>query len=244
MHCNITFVLANAIVMTKDEIIQTIKLQKNDKNIEGQKRFGIRGAESYGLSMPQLRIIAKGIGKNHALAQELWYTNIREARHIAVMIADKNKVTEKLMEKWLSDFDSWDIVDNCCSNLFCRTSFAYTKAHEWSTRTREYEKRTAFSLMAYLAVHDKKQQDKSFEQFLEIIIRESDDERNFVKKAVNWALRQIGKRNIRLCNKALAVCKIIQAKGDAASRWIAADAFRELNKYKQDGRIKSVGSIN
>lgn len=98
--------------------------------------------------------------------------------------------------------------------------------------------------MAFLAVHDKKQSDKAFDEFLEIIIRESDDQRNFVKKAVNWALRQIGKRNIRLCNKAIAACKTIHAKGDAASRWIANDALRELEKYKQEGRIKSVGSIS
>ncbi len=230
--------------MDKDEIVQIIKLQRNEKNILGQKRFGITGAESYGLSMPQLKSIAKSVGKNHALAQELWATQIREARHIAVMIAEKDKVTEMMMEKWVMDFDSWDIVDNCCSRLFCRAPFAYSKVTEWSALKREFEKRAAFSLMAFLAVHDKKQSDKAFEEFLEIIIRESDDQRNFVKKAVNWALRQIGKRNIRLCNKAIAVCKTIHAKGDAASRWIANDALRELEKYKQEGRIKSVGSIS
>ncbi len=230
--------------MDKDEIVQIIKLQRNEKNILGQKRFGITGAESYGLSMPQLKSIAKSVGKNHALAQELWATQIREARHIAVMIAEKDKVTEMMMEKWVMDFDSWDIVDNCCSRLFCRAPFAYSKVTEWSALKREFEKRAAFSLMAFLAVNDKKQSDKAFEEFLEIIIRESDDQRNFVKKAVNWALRQIGKRNIRLCNKAIAVCKTIHAKGDAASRWIANDALRELEKYKQEGRIKSVGSIS
>ncbi len=231
-------------VMNTNEIVQAIKLQRNEKNILGQKRFGITGAESYGLSMPQLRSIAKSVGKNHALAQDLWATQIREARHIAVMIAEKDKVTERLMERWVKDFDSWDIVDNCCSTLFCRTPFAYNKVLEWSNRKREFEKRAAFSLMAFLAVHDKKQSDKAFDEFLEIIIRESDDQRNFVKKAVNWALRQIGKRNIRLCNKAIAACKTIHAKGDAASRWIANDALRELEKYKQEGRIKSVGSIS
>lgn len=230
--------------MDKDEIVQIIKLQRNEKNILGQKRFGITGAESYGLSMLQLKSIAKSVGKNHALAQELWATQIREARHIAVMIAEKDKVTERLMERWVKDFDSWDIVDNCCSRLLCRTPFAYNKVTEWSARKREFEKRAAFSLMAFLAVHDKKQSDKAFEEFLEIIIRESDDQRNFVKKAVNWALRQIGKRNIRLCNKAIASCKTIHSKGDAASRWIANDALRELEKYKQEGRIKSVGSIS
>lgn len=231
-------------VMNTNEIVQAIKLQRNEKNILGQKRFGITGAESYGLSMPQLRSIAKSVGKNHTLAQDLWATQMREARHIAVMIAEKDKVTERLMERWVKDFDSWDIVDNCCSTLFCRTPFAYNKVLEWSNRKREFEKRAAFSLMAFLAVHDKKQSDKAFDEFLEIIIRESDDQRNFVKKAVNWALRQIGKRNIRLCNKAIASCKTIHEKGDAASRWIANDALRELKKYKQEGRIKSVGSIS
>lgn len=229
--------------MNTEEIMDIIRSNKNDKNIEGQKRFGITGAESYGLSMPQLRTIAKDIGKNHSLALQLWNTNIREARHIATMIAEKDKLSEKQMEQWVSGFDSWDIVDNCCSTLFCRTPFAYDKVLEWSNRKREFEKRAAFSLMAYLAVHDKKQTDEPFEKFLFIIVRESHDQRNFVKKAVNWALRQIGKRNVRLCNKAIAACQEIQAKGDSSSRWIAADALRELKKYKQEGRIKSVGSV-
>ncbi len=228
--------------MTKEEVLQIIEQNANGVNAVSQKKFGINAAHSYGLTVPQLRSIAKVIGKNHSLATQLWSTGIHDAKHIAAMIADTQQVTEPLMEKWIKDFDSWDIVDGCCSAVFCRTPYAYSKAEEWSTRTKEFEKRASFSLMAYLAVHDKKQKDAPFEKFLEIILRESSDERNFVKKAVNWALRQIGKRNIRLCNKAIVTAKKIQTKGDKASRWVAADALRELLTYKQQGRIKSVGS--
>src|SRR5690606_29098402 len=154
--------------MNTHEIVQAIKLQRNEKNILGQQRFGITGAESYGLSMPQLRSIAKSVGKNHALAQDLWATQIHQARHMPVLTAEKETVTARLKEKWVKDFDSWVIVDNCCSTLFCRTPFAYNKVLEWSNRKREFEKRAAFSLMAFLAVHDKKQSDKAFDEFLEI----------------------------------------------------------------------------
>lgn len=195
-----------------------------------------------GLSVPQMRKLAKQIGVNHSLALQLWKTKIHEAQHIATMITDPKRVTEKLMEQWLKDLNSWDLVDGTCSNVFRKTALAYAKVKEWSTRKKEFEKRAAFSLIAYLAVHDKKEADKPFEDFLEIIKRESDDERNFVKKAINWALRQIGKRNVRLCKKAIKTAKEIYAKGDASSRWIATDALRELEKYQKEGKIKSVGS--
>jgi 3-methyladenine DNA glycosylase AlkD len=226
---------------TVEAILKEIKKLSSPEIVLSQQRYGISNVNSYGLTTPQLRIIAKQIGKNHELAIELWKTKIHEARHIAIMIADPKLTTEKLLEQWLKDFNSWDIVDNCCSTLIRKTPFAYTKAMEWTSKEKEYEKRAGFTMMAQLAVHDKKAEDKKIEQFLPYLIAHSHDERNFVKKASNWALRSIGKRNERLCVKAIAAAKKMQAKGDASSKWIAADALRELEKYLKEGRIGNVG---
>jgi 3-methyladenine DNA glycosylase AlkD len=226
---------------TTEEVIKEMKKVSSSKTIASQERFAISSVNNIGMTVPQIRTLAKKIGKNHALALQLWKTNIHEAQHIAAMIADPDEVTEKLMEQWLRDFNSWDIVDGCCSGLFRKTPLAYTKAIEWSKREKEFEKRAGFTMMAMLAVHDKKAEDKKFEQFFPFLIKESSDERNFVKKAVNWALRQIGKRNERLCKKTIKVAKEIYSKGDASSRWIATDALRELERYLREGKIKNVG---
>jgi 3-methyladenine DNA glycosylase AlkD len=226
---------------TIEEVIKEMKKLSSSKTIASQERFAIGSVNNIGMTVPQMRAVAKKIGKNHPLALLLWKTKIHEARHIAAMIADPIQVTEKLMEQWLRDFNSWDIVDGCCSGLFDKTEIAFEKAVEWSKREKEFEKRAGFTMMATLAVHDKKSEDKKFEQFFPLIIKASGDERNFVKKAVNWALRQIGKRNERLCKKAIKVAKEIHSKGDSSSRWIATDALRELEKYLKEGRIKNVG---
>jgi 3-methyladenine DNA glycosylase AlkD len=230
--------------MNVEDVLKEIKKNSSSSALKAQEYFGISVENSYGLTTPQMRIIAKKIGTNHSLAVQLWKTKVHEARHIASMIADPMRTDEKLMEQWLKDFNSWDLVDGCCSSLFRKTTHAYAKALEWTTREKEFEKRAGFTMMAQLAVHDKKSPDKSMEQFLEPIIRESSDHRNFVRKAVNWALRQIGKRNERLCKKAIAAAKNIQKKNDPSSKWIAADALRELEKYQKDGKIKTVGLIH
>ena len=224
-----------------DEILKEMKKVSSAKAKAAKEYFGISTGTSYGLTTPQSKAIAKKIGKNHALALELWKTKVHEACHIASLIADPLQTDERLMEKWLKDFNSWDIVDGTCTYLFRKHPLAYEKALEWSSREKEFEKRAGFTMMANLAVHDKKASDKMMEQFFEPILRESSDERNFVRKAVNWALRQIGKRNERLCRKAIAVAKQMQKKGDASSRWIAADALRELERYQKEGKIKNVG---
>ena len=224
-----------------DEVITELKKLSSPKRISSQEYFGIKNVQSFGLTVPQMRAIAKRIGINHPLALQLWKTKIHEARHIASMIADEKFLTEKLMEQWLKDLNSWDIVDGCCSNYFRKSPVAYQKAMEWTSPKKEFEKRAGFSLMCYLAVHDKKAEDKKFEQFLPLIKKHSDDERNFVRKAVNWALRQIGKRNERLCKKTISIGKEISKKEDASSRWIATDALRELEKYLKDGKIRDVG---
>jgi 3-methyladenine DNA glycosylase AlkD len=228
-------------MQTVEEVVSEIKKLSSDKGKAAQAYFKIENINNYGLTVPQMRTIAKKIGRNHKVAIELWKTKIHEARHIAAMTADPKQVTEKLMEQWLKDFNSWDIVDGCCLTLFDKTLFAWQKAVEWTNRAKEFEKRAAFSMMAILAVHDKKAEDGRFEQFFPYIVNASTDERNFVRKAVNWALRQIGKRNERLCKKAVSVAKEIYKKGDSTSRWIAADALRELQKYQKEGKIRNIG---
>lgn len=227
---------------TVEKIIDQLKELSSPGGKSKQEYFGINTTQSFGLTTPQMRIVAKKIGKNHDLALKLWKTGHHEAKHIAIFIADPKLITEKLMEDLLKDFSSWDTVDNCCGTLFTKTPYAFEKAVQWTKNKTEFQKRAGFVLMAELAIHNKTAEDKKYEKFFPHIIRESHDERNFVKKAVNWALRQIGKRNERLCKKAIEVAKKIHAKGDTASRWIASDALRELEKYQKEGRIRNIGT--
>jgi 3-methyladenine DNA glycosylase AlkD len=226
---------------TVEKIIDELKNLSSDKGKSAQQYFGIDTSRSFGLTTPQMRMMAKKIGKNHKLAMQLWKTGHHEAKHIAIFIADPKQVDERLMEELLKDFNSWDTVDNCCGTLFTKTPFAFDKAIKWTKNKTEFQKRAGFTMMAELAIHDKVSHDKKYENFFPHIIRESHDERNFVKKAINWALRQIGKRNMRLCNQAISVAKEIYNKGDASSRWIASDALRELEKYKKEGKIRDIG---
>ena len=211
-----------------EEILIKLKSLSNPKAVAGMARFGINPKDTFGVSIPVLRKMAKQIGKNHLLAQKLWTSGIHEARILAGMIDPPEEVTEKQMEKWVKDFDSWDVCDQVCSNLFDKTKFAHKKAIEWSKRREEFVKRAGFVLMAALAVHDKETGDKEFLKFLPIIKREATDDRNFVKKAVNWALRQIGKRNSALNKIAIQTAKEIQKIDSKSAKWIASDAIREL----------------
>ena len=212
----------------KNDILNKLKALSNPKAVEGMARYGINPENTYGVSIPNLRKIAGETGKNHALAQELWASGIHEARILASMIDDPNMATEEQLESWVKDFDSWDVCDQCCMNLFKKTGLAYSKADEWSESDEEFVKRAGFVLMACLAVSDKKADDRQFEIFLPIIKREASDSRNFVKKAVNWALRQIGKRNANLNKKAIETSKEIQKMDSRSAKWIASDAIREL----------------
>ena len=181
-----------------EQILERLQSLANPQNVAGMKRYGINTNNTLGISIYTLRPLAKEIGLDHSLALELWESSIHEARILACYIDDPKLVTEDQMERWAADFNSWDICDQVCSSLFDQTPHAYSKAHQWSERHEEFVKRAAFVLMAALAVHDKKAPDERFEEFLPIITRHATDGRNFVKKAVNWALRQIGKRNRRL----------------------------------------------
>jgi len=224
--------------MQYEEILKRLNSLANPENVAGMTRFGINPKGTLGISLYTLRPMAKEIGKDHKLARQLWKSGIHEARILAGMVDEPEKVTEKQMESWVRDIDSWDVCDQVCSNLFDKTSFAYDKAVEWSSRKEEFVKRSGFVLMACLAVHDKKADNEVFESFFPIIKREAHDERNFVKKAVNWALRQIGKRNLALNRKAVKAAKEIQKMDSKSARWIASDALRELTGEKVQKRLK------
>ena len=221
-----------------EEVINELKKHYNPHNIEGMKRYGIKVDKAFGVNAPTMYAIAKRIGKNHKLALELWQTGYHEARHIAAMIDDPKLVTKSQMNKWVKDFNSWDICDGTCSNLFRKTPFTVEKILEWCEKKEEYIRRAGFSLLCYVAVHDKKRDDKDFLQFFPLIKKHSVDERNFVKKAVNWALRQIGKRSKFLNKEALKLAKEIQTLDSKSARWIANDAIRELTNPKILARIK------
>ncbi len=214
--------------MECDELLKRLKLMSNPKAVEGMARFGINPHNTYGVSIPDLRRIAKEVGKDHALAQELWQSGIHEARIIACLVDDPKSVKEEQLDRWVRDFDSWDVCDQCCSNLFDKTKFAYDKTVEWANQSEEFVKRAGFTMMAVLAVHDKKATDADFLRFLPIIKDQSVDERNYVKKAVNWALRQIGKRNQNLNKAAIKTANEIRTIDSKSARWIASDALREL----------------
>lgn len=215
------------------ELVAHLRTLASPRDAEGQRRFGISpSVELLGIRAPVLRAIARAHRRNHALALELWATGVHEARIIATLIDDPKAVTRGQMERWVRDCDNWAVTDACGCVLFDRTPFATEKAHAWSGRSAEFVKRTGFALMAGMAVHRKELPDEVFLEFLPNIRREAVDGRNFVKKAVNWALRQIGKRNPRLRRAAIAEARIIHRLDSPSARWIAADALRELRRAK------------
>jgi 3-methyladenine DNA glycosylase AlkD len=223
--------------MNCQEILQELASRYDPRAVEGMARFGIVTTKAYGWSAPALRRLARKIGRDHALAQELWTSEILEARALAALIDLPEKVSERQMEKWAKDFDNWAVCDSACGSLFRYTKYAHAKCVEWSSRQEEFVKRAAFALMAGLAVADKAASDQAFLKFLPLIKRAATDERNFVKKAVNWGLRQIGKRNRRLNRAAIAAAREIHRLDSPAARWIASDALRELQSPAVQGRL-------
>jgi 3-methyladenine DNA glycosylase AlkD len=219
-------------------ILQTLRSLAGPEAVEGMARYGINPKHTLGISAPILRNMAKEIGSDHNTALALWKTGVREARTLAALVDEPNSVTEAQAERWARDLDSWDICDGLCNCLLRKTAFAHSKAVEWSTREEEFVKRAGFVLMACLAVHDKQSPDKIFSGYLPLIKREAVDERNFVKKAVNWALRQIGKRNIELNKRAIKAAESIVRIDSKSARWIARDALRELRSAAVQERLK------
>ncbi|MGA2678185.1 MAG: DNA alkylation repair protein [Sedimentisphaerales bacterium] len=225
--------------MNCNQVINALKSLADPDYLAGMTNFAIHTDRALGVSAPRMRKLAKEIGTNHKLALELWESGIHEAMVIAALIDDLKRVTKSQMNNWVRQFDNWAVCDVCCGMLFDKTPFAWDKAIEWPQRKEEFVRRAGFVLMAALAVHDKRAPDKKFLPFFNIIKRYADDERNFVKKAVNWALRQIGKRNKMLNKKAVAVAKEIRKTDSPAARWIAADAIRELTNKKILARLRS-----
>lgn len=222
---------------TVEQVLQELASKAQPGSLEGMARFAIVGDQRMGVSVPDMRKIAKGIGKNHQLALELWETGIPEAMIVAGMIADASALTEEQMEDWVVDINSWDICDQVCMNLFEKSPLAKKKIYDWSEREEEFVKRAAYALIACLAWHDKEAADEEFTWFFPLIVAGADDERNFVKKAVNWALRNIGKRNQYLNQQAILTARQIREIDSKSARWIASDALRELESEKVRERL-------
>jgi 3-methyladenine DNA glycosylase AlkD len=218
--------------------LNRLKEKANPDNLEGMARFGITIDHRLGVSVPDMRKLAKEFAQDHRLALDLWKTGIDEARILASMIDDPEQVTLKQGERWVKDFNSWDVCDQVCMNLFEKTPWAWQKIIEWAGREEEFVKRAAFSLMACLAWHDKKAPDENFIRLFSLLRRGANDERNFVRKAVNWALRNIGKRNIRLNRAAIHLAEEIGRIDSKTARWIASDAIRELQSNAVQQRLK------
>jgi 3-methyladenine DNA glycosylase AlkD len=222
-----------------NDTMKRLRRMENATNVAGMARFGIRPqTKVLGISVNSLRTMAKEIGRDHRLALRLWGSGYHEARVLACLIDDPKEVTEEQMEAWVRGFDSWDICDQCCSNLFDKTPLAYHKALEWTAREEEFVRRAGYVMMAALSVHDKAAGDDKFLAFLPVIVAGSGDDRNFVKKAVNWALRQIGKRNRRLNKAAIKAGEKIAKSESSSARWIASDALRELRSEKTRKRLR------
>ena len=224
--------------MEYEEIIRKLHSLANPENLKGMARYGINQKNNLGISIYQLRPLAKEIGRNHALALRLWDSKIHDARLLACFIDDPEKVTAEQMDRWADDFDSWDICDQACTSLFDLSSLAYEKVYQWANHEKEFVKRAAFSIIAGLAVHDKYATDKDFECFFPLLIQHAVDDRNYVKKAVNWALRNIGKRNLYLNQVALKTANEMQTMDSKSARWIASDAIRELTSQKVLQRLE------
>jgi 3-methyladenine DNA glycosylase AlkD len=223
---------------TKAEVLSELKKYADPKARAQLAYFGVNVPKAYGISAPVLHAFARHIGKDQGLAEELWSSGIHDARILAPLIGESEIITSAQMERWVRGFDSWDVVDTACCYLYATAKPAWNKIYEWSNRSVEFEKRAAFSLAAYLSYKDKTSDNARFERFLPVIEREANDERNFVRKAVNWALRNIGKRNLRLNAAAVRSAERIRQQDSRAARWIAADALRELKSEPVQARLR------
>ena len=219
-------------------VLDKLQSMAHPEQLTGMAKYGITIEQRLGVSVPDMRQLAREIGRDHKLALDLWRTGIAEARIVAAMVGDPVKLTEEQMEDWVKGINSWDVCDQVCMNLFEKNQLAWKKIVDWSEREEEFVKRAAFSLIACLAWHDKEASDEKFIELLPVIIRAATDERNFVKKAVNWALRNIGKRNLNLNEAAINTAKEIKRLDSKAARWIAADALRELESDAIQSRLR------
>jgi 3-methyladenine DNA glycosylase AlkD len=225
--------------MEVEEILRRLRRKASPRNVRGMARFGMSTRGRLGVSVPEMRRIARSAGKDHRLALALWKTGIAEARIVASMVAEPGKVTARQMDTWVVGINSWDICDQVCGNLWDKTPFAWSKARSWTRRDEEFVRRAGFALIACLAWHDKQAPDARFIAVLPLIERGASDERNFVKKAVSWVLRAIGKRNRGLRTEALRLAKKLKGSDSRAARWIGADVSRELGATAGAGRRRT-----
>lgn len=210
-------------------ILRRLKAQASAENLAGMARFGIAVRDAYGVPLGPLKEIARELGRDHARAHALWATRNREARMLAIFTADPKQMTRTEMNRWVRDIQSWEICDGCALHLFRKTPFAWELALKWARQKQEFVRRAGFTMIAVLAVHDKQATDEMFLEVLPLIEATADDERNFVRKAVNWALRQIGKRNAALCVAAMEVAQRLGNSENKTARWIGKDAIRDIN---------------
>jgi 3-methyladenine DNA glycosylase AlkD len=228
---------------TVADVLKRLRSKARPDQLEGMARYGMMVERRLGVSVPDMRNIAKELGKNHGLAIELWKTGIPEAMIAAAMIDEPERLSESQMDDWVKDINSWDVCDQVCMNLFEKTPIAWKRIHDWSKREEEYVKRTAFALIACLAWHDKNAENEKFIKLLPVIKRGATDERGLVKKAVNWALRNIGKRNLKLNKAAIKTAKEISTIDSKAARWIASDAIAELKSAAVQRRLTTRAKI-
>jgi 3-methyladenine DNA glycosylase AlkD len=219
-------------------VLAALEAMADPARLDGMRRYGIATDRAIGVGVTDLRRFARSIGRDHRLAGELWRSGIHEARMLATIVDEPALVTPAQMDAWVRAFDSWDLCDGACGNLFDRTPYWFDKAVEWSAREPEFERRAGFALMAWSAVHRTDQPDRRFERFFPLIRRRATDDRNYVKKAVSWALRQIGKRGPELNAQAIRTARRIATIDDPAARWIARDALRELESPKVQERVR------
>ena len=221
--------------MDLKQVISELKSLENPANKAGMARFGINVENALGISMKSLEPISKRIKKNHKLGLELWETEIHEARILAILISEADKLTFEQVENWVNDFASWDICDQACLKLFRKSSVAVERIDDWIRNEKEFVRRAGFALLATLAVHLKGQENDSFfVKYFEQMLQYSVDERNFVKKAINWAIRQAGKRNEKMRRLVIGLCeKILETHSKSKSaQWIAQNALKELSSAK------------
>ena len=220
------------------EVLRRLEAKARPDQLEGMARFGMVTEGRLGVSIPDMREMSKELGKDHKLAAQLWETGIPEARILAAMVDESDKLSEAQMENWVKGINSWDVCDQVCQNLFEKSPLAWKKVMDWSEREEEFTKRAAYALLACLAWHDKDAKDVEFIKLLPVVKRGATDERNFVKKAVNWALRNIGKRNLNLNKAAMKTAKEILRIDSSTARWIASDAIRELSSAPVQRRLR------
>jgi len=224
---------------TVADVLAKLRAKANPKNVAGMAKFGMSVEGRLGVSVPEMRKLAKEIGRDHRLAQSLWKTGIAEARIVAAFVDDPAAVTSSQMDRWVKDFDSWDVCDQACLSLFDKSPMAWQRIPVWAEREEEFVKRAAFALLAGLAWHDKQAVDQRFVELFPILMKGADDDRNYVKKAVSWAIRNIGKRNRTLNKAARKLAGDIRRMDSKAARWVAADALRELQSEAVQRRLSN-----